>query len=322
MKKESRGQAKARATVVAQAKTEGKTAAGKPADSKKAERKATETGKAGRQETRVAAGTTAQKAGEKKSPRPIWSGSVSIGLVNVPVKVYPMTRDLSVHFHLLHRKDGQPLKYERVCTRDGVVVPWEETVKGYEVRKNEFIVLEKEELRAALPESDSRIRVDKFVHYLSLDPVYFDNSFILVPDGVPDAYSLLLTVCTELGAAGVGHFTMRTKEYPAVVHAYHGALILTTLRYANEVLDPAGFEELAALPATAGKQLDLAKKIITDLSGELDITEYHDTYRDRVLAIIEKKRAGETIRVEKPKAAEVKELMTALEETVAKLGKK
>ncbi|MDD1670556.1 MAG: Ku protein [Methanomicrobiales archaeon] len=263
-----------------------------------------------------------QRAGERKSPRPIWSGTVSIGLVNVPVKVYPMTRDLSVHFHLLHRKDGQPLKYERVCTRDGVVVPWEETVRGYEVRRNEFIVFEKEELRAALPESDSRIRIDRFVHYLSLDPVYFDNHFILVPDGTPEAYSLLHTVCQEQGEAGIGRFTMRTKEYPALIHAYHGALILTTLRYAGEVLDPSGFEELKALSTPGGKQLDLAKRIITDLTGDLDITEYHDSYRERVLALIEKKRAGETIRVEKPQAAEVKELMVALEETVAKLGKK
>jgi DNA end-binding protein Ku len=320
MKKESKGRAKDRAAVVAQAKAGEKKAAEKPAEAKKVGTKVPEAKKAEAKETEPG-GITAQKAGEKKAPRPIWSGAVSIGLVNVPVKVFPMTRDLSVHFHLLHRKDGQPLRYERVCTRDGVVVPWEETVKGYEVRRNEFIVLEKEELRAALPESDSRIRIDRFVHFLSLDPVYFDNSFVLIPDGAPDAYSLLLAVCQELGEAGVGRFTMRTKEYPAVVHAYHGALILTTLRYANEVIDPSGFEELAALPAPAGKQLDLAKKIITDLSGELDISEYRDTYRDRVLAVIEKKRAGETIKVEKPKAAEVRELMVALEETVARLAK-
>ncbi len=209
-----------------------------------------------------------KKGAEKKSPhRPIWSGSVSIGLVNVPVKVYPMTRDLSVHFHLLHRKDGQPLRYERVCTRDGKVVPWEETVKGFEVRRNEFITFEKEELRAALPESDRRILIDRFVHYLSLDPVFFENSFALVPDGTPDAYSLLYAVCAEKGMAGVGRFTMRTKEYPAVVHAYHGALILTTLRYANEVMDPSAFEELKGLPTPVAKQLDLAKRIIAEPLG-------------------------------------------------------
>ena len=130
------------------------------------------------------------------------------------------------------------------------------------------------------------------------------------------------TPCAEeLGEAGVGRFTLRTKEYPAVVHAYHGALILTTLRYANEVMDPSAFEELKALSAPGAKELDLAKRIITELSGDFDISAYQDTYRERVLALIEKKRAGETIRVEKPKAAEVKELMVALEETVAKLGK-
>jgi len=260
---------------------------------------------------------------EKKSSRrrPIWSGAISIGLVNVPVKVYPMTRDMSVSFRLLHRKDGQPLRYERVCTRDGKVIPWEETVKGFEIRKNEFIVLENEELRAALPESDRRIRIDTFVHYLSLDPVYFENSFILVPDGTPDAYSLLYTVCEEQGEAGVGRFTLRTKEYPAVVHAYHGALVLTTLRYASEVIDPSSFEELKALSGPGTKELDLAKKIIRDLSGDLDIADYHDTYRERVFTLIERKRSGETFRVEKPKAEEVKELMVALEETVAKLGK-
>jgi DNA end-binding protein Ku len=202
------------------------------------------------------------------------------------------------------------------------VVPWEETVKGYEVRKNEFVVLEKEELRAALPESDRRIRVDRFVHSLSLDPVYFETSFVLLPDGTPEAYSLMLAACSELGSAGVGRFTLRTKEYPAVVHAYRGALILTTLRYQDEVIDPSGYGELAALKAPKARELDLAKRIITDLSGELDLSEYHDTYRERVLAIIEKKRSGETIRVEKPRAEEVKELMVALEETVAKLGKR
>ncbi|HVN66651.1 MAG TPA: Ku protein [Methanomicrobiales archaeon] len=299
--------------AVVEAKAPGEKTAGKAGEKKAGEKKTA--GQA------AEAGQAGPKAGERKAPRPVWSGAVSIGLVNVPVKVYPMTRDLSVHFHLLHRKDGQPLKYERVCTRDGMVIPWEETAKGYEVRKNEFIALDKEELRAALPESDRRIRLDKFVHYLSLDPVYFDNSFVLVPDGVPDAYGLLYTACQELGEAGVGRFTMRTKEYPAVVHAYHGALVLTTFRYANEVIDPSVFEELKSLSTPNGKELELAKKIITDLTGDLDITDYHDTYRERVLAIIEKKRAGETIKVERPKAAEVKELMSALEETVAKLGK-
>ena len=118
----------------------------------------------------------------KPSSRPIWSGSITIGLVNVPVKLYTMIRDKSFSFRLLHNEDGQPLRYERVCIKDNKVVDWKDTVKGYEIRKNEFIVFKKEELDAIRPESDQRIRLDKFISLLSIDPVYFEKSYILVPD--------------------------------------------------------------------------------------------------------------------------------------------
>ena len=117
---------------------------------------------------------------EKSAPRiphrPIWTGSISIGLVNVPVKLLTMTRDHSVSFRLLHRADGQPIQYQRVCTRDNQVVPWEDIVRGYEVRKDEFVVFENEELDAVKPESDRKIRLEKFVYSLSIDPVFFNRS--------------------------------------------------------------------------------------------------------------------------------------------------
>jgi len=172
--------------------------------------------------------------GEEKGAKParaFWSGSITIGLVNVPVRLHTMVRDHSFSFRLLHRTDGQPMKYDRVCTRDGKVVPWAETVKGYEIRKGEFLVFEPDELRAILPESDRKIRIDRFVHYLSLDPVYFDTSYILVPDRSGEAYALLVTALQELGQAAAGTITLRTKEYPAIVHVYDGALVLTTLRH-------------------------------------------------------------------------------------------
>jgi DNA end-binding protein Ku len=254
--------------------------------------------------------------------RAIWSGAISIGLVNVPVRLHRMVRDNSFSFHLLHKSDGQPLKYERVCTRDGVVVPWEETVKGYEVRRGEFLVFDRSELAAVMPESDRRIRIDRFVHYLSLDPVHFETPYILTPDGGSDAYNLLLSAFQDEGRAGVGRITLRTKEYPVVVHAYHGGLVLTTLRYGDEVLDPAGLEELSSLPEPDARELGIARKIITDLSGEFDIREYHDTVRDRIFALIEKKLAGEKLVIaETPKKEEAKELMAALEETLATLRK-
>jgi DNA end-binding protein Ku len=257
-----------------------------------------------------------------RAGRPFWSGSITIGLVNVPVRLHTMVRDRSFSFRLLHRADGQPLKYDRVCSRDGVVVAWADTVKGYEVRKGEFLVFEPEELKAAMPESDRKIRIDKFVYYLSLDPVYFESSYILVPDRSEEAYSLLVTALQELGRAAAGTITLRTKEYPAVVHVYDGALVLTTLRHADEVTPPHAFSILPSLPVPKETELALAKRIITDLSGDFSIHDYPDRYREAVLALIDRKLAGEKIVYEEPHPEEAKELMQALQETIATLGRK
>jgi DNA end-binding protein Ku len=254
----------------------------------------------------------------------IWSGRISIGLVNVPVRLRTMILDKDISFRFLHKKDGQPLRYDRVCVMEDKVVPWGEVVKGYEVRKNEFIVIENEELRAARPESDQRIRLDKFVNYLSIDPVYFERSYILVPDKSEDAYSLLLNALQGMGKAGVGRITLRTKEYPVLVFAYRGALILTTLRYGEEVADPRNDEELKDLKEHANKaELDIAKRIISDLSGDFDIDEYKDQYKEKIEQLIKKKMKGETITFEKPvKEEAAKELMVALQETLKQLKKK
>ena len=257
-----------------------------------------------------------------KAGRPFWSGSITIGLVNVPVRLHTMVRDRSFSFRLLHKTDGQPLKYDRVCSRDGLVVPWTETVKGYEIRKGEFLVFEPEELKAAMPESDRKIRNDKFVYYLSLDPVYFVSSFVLVPDRSEEAYSLLVTALQDLGRAAAGTITLRTKEYPVVVHVYDGALILTTLRHADEVTPPHAFGILPTLPVPKEAELALAKKIITDLAGDFNINDYPDHYREAVLSLIDRKLAGEKIVYEEPHPEEAKELMQALQETIATLGRK
>lgn len=264
------------------------------------------------------------EAKPKRAPsrRSMWSGSISIGLINVPVKLYAMVYDRGITFHFLHKTDNQPLRYEKICTKENKVVPWQEVVKGYEVSKNQYVVFNKEELDAVKPESDKRIRIDKFIDYLSVDPVYFYSSYALMPDKSNDAYSLLLTAFEGMGKAAVGKITLRTKEYPVLVHAYKGALVLTTMRYGYDVVDPSGFEELQALKAPQKAELDLAKKIIADLSGDFDINEYTDTYRQRVEELIQKKLKGETVTVEKAPKEEVKGLMAALQETLKQLEKK
>lgn len=251
--------------------------------------------------------------------RPFWSGSITIGLVNVPVHLHTMVRDRSFSFRLLHREDGQPLRYDRVCTRDGKVVPWSETVKGYEVRKGEFVVIEPSDLKAIAPVSDRKIRIEKFVYSLSLDPVHFGTPYILTPDRSEDAYSLLRTALVDLGRAAVGTITLRTKEYPVVVHGYRGGLILTTLRYADEVTSPEAFEAITNLPVPGEAELELARRIITDLSGDFSIADYHDTYREAVEQVVKRKLAGEKIVYESPHPEEAKELMQALKETLAAL---
>ena len=264
-----------------------------------------------------------EKVSEKISApvprRSIWSGSITIGLVNVPVKLYSMIYDKGVTFHFLHKTDGQPLKYIKMCTKDDKIVPWNEVTRGYEVAKDEYITFDKNELDAVKPESDRRIRISKFVDYFSVDPIYFDRTYALMPDNSREAYNLLFTALERKNKAGAARLTLRTKEYPALLHAYKGALVLTTLRYAYDIVDPQDFEEIQKLKAPEKTELDLAVKIVTDLSGDFDITEFEDTYMKKVQELVKQKLKGERIQVEKVPEVEAKNLMVALRETLKQL---
>jgi DNA end-binding protein Ku len=266
--------------------------------------------------------TQQPEEGKTSAPAPsrsIWSGSITIGLVNVPVKLYSMIYDKGITFHFLHKTDGQPVKYVKMCTKEDKIIPWNEVVRGYEVAKNEYVTFEKGELEAVKPESDKRIRINKFVDYFSVDPVYFDRTYALLPDKSKDAYGLLLKALERTNKAGAGRITLRTKEYPALLHPYKGALVLTTLRYAYDVVDPHDFEKLGKLEEPQKAELDLAVKIVKDLSGDFDITEFKDTYMQRIQKLVEEKVKGEKITVEKAPEVEAKGLMVALRETLKQL---
>jgi DNA end-binding protein Ku len=254
--------------------------------------------------------------------RPMWSGSITIGLVNVPVKLFPMVYNKGIAFHFLHKVDGQPLKYVKMCTKDDKIVPWNEVIRGYEVSKNEYVTLDKKELDAVKPESDNRIRISKFVDYFAVDPIYFDTTYALMPDKNKESYALLLRALEKKNKAGAGRITLRTKEYPALLHAYKGAMVLTILRYAYDVVNPQDFEEIHKLKEPEKAELDMAMRIITELSGEFDINEFQDTYKKRVEELIAQKLKGEKIHVERPQEIEAKSLMTALRETIKQLEQK
>jgi len=256
------------------------------------------------------------------SNRSIWSGRISIGLVNVPVKLYTMIKDQSFSFKFVRKEDACPLKYERVCTFDQEVVPWADVGRAIEVRKGEYVVFDNEELDALRPESNKKINIDKFIPIEQVDRILFEKSYILGPDKSDDSYSLLLEAFKAKNMAGVGRFTLRTKEYPVLIYAYRDALVLTTLLYGNEVVDPKSVKDLQSLKEPTKPELDLALKIMDNLTGDFDISDYHDTYREQVEQLLEKKMKGETIKVEEPKTEEVKDIMTALQETLAQLQKK
>jgi DNA end-binding protein Ku len=230
-----------------------------------------------------------------------------------------MIYDKGITFHFLHKTDGQPIKYEKICVKEDKIVPWNEIAKGYQVSKDEYLMFEKSELDAIRPESDKRIRISKFVDYFSVDPIYFDRTYALLPDKSKDAYSLLLNALEKTNKAGAGRITLRTKEYPALLHTYKGALVLTTLRYAYDVGDPHDFEQLQTLPEPDKTELDLAVKIVRDLSGAFDITEFKDPYMERVQELVNQKLKGEKFHMEKPPEVEAKGIMVALRETLKQL---
>ena len=253
--------------------------------------------------------------------RSIWSGRISIGLVNVPVKIFTMVRDRSFSFKLVRRSDACPIKYVRVCSRDGETVEWSEIAKAYEVKKGEYVIFSQEELGAITPESDKKIKIDKFVPLSSVNNIYYNRTYILAPEeSARDSYSLMLSALRDMSMAAVGKFTLRTKDHPVLIQAYEEALILRTLRYSYEVVDPIDIEDLYGLPKPSESELELAYQIIENLSDEFDITEFEDSFRERVEELIEKKMKGETIIIEEePKTEEVKELMAALQATLQQL---
>jgi DNA end-binding protein Ku len=247
--------------------------------------------------------------------RAIWSGSVTIGLVNIPVKAVPITRDKRIHFRMLHKKCQTPIQYSRVC-EEGEAVPEEEIVYGYRLAKGKYILFEKSELKEARPESSDQIELDRFVNFFQVDPHYFDRTYFLKPDGSEKAYSLLRTVMDKTGKAAMGRMTISAKEHIVLVHYYQDAIVATTLRYPDEVITPSLFPELKGLPEPTEKELSLAREIVDKLTGELDLSQYRDGYREMIEALVESKMGKEVVLHEAKKGKPApRSLMEALRET-------
>ena len=253
-------------------------------------------------------------------PRSIWSGAISFGLVNVPIKLYSAVSKKTVRFHQLHGTSGTRIQQRRVDPSTGEEVPYEDIVKGYEIGKERYVLITPDELESLDPEKTRTIEIEDFVEEAEIDPIYYDHPYYLAPGtGAEKAYRLLLEAMKEAGRVAIARVVIRNKEQLVAIRPSGGVLTMSTMNFADEVVSPEVIEEIGAQDgekATATKrELDMAQQLIDSLTADFDPSKYHDTYRERVLELIERKAAGEEIAVapEAPEPAAVPDLMAALE---------
>jgi DNA end-binding protein Ku len=260
--------------------------------------------------------------------RSLWSGSLSFGLVNVPVVMVTAIRDVDLHFRQLHEKDGAPIEVQRWCSKEDVEVRYEEITHAFEFDDGSQVIVTDEELAAIEPRRTRTIDIEQFVELDEVDPIYFDHPYYLLPAGADDgsarAYRLLVEVMARTGRAAVGRFVMRAKEYLAIVRAQDRALMLTTMLFADEVRPTKDIEAATQKShKPPASQLKAAVAVIEELSEDWEPSEWKDRYRRRLQDVVARKRKGQTIKAPEPLAAAPEEaapdLMAALEQTLAEM---
>ncbi|GEJ56116.1 non-homologous end joining protein Ku [Anaeromyxobacter diazotrophicus] len=227
--------------------------------------------------------------------RAIWSGSISFGLVNIPVKLFSAISHKEVHFHMLHDADGARINLKRFCSAENVEVPYEHIVKGYELSRGRYVTVTGEELEAADPKGARTVEIQDFVELAEIDPIYYDQTYYLAPDrGAGKAYALLLDAMRRTGKVGIARVVLRSKEALCCVRPMGGALALSTMNHADEVV---GLDqlELPESPAPAPRELEMAERLVESLTTGFEPSRYHDTHREKILALIERKAAGEQV---------------------------
>jgi DNA end-binding protein Ku len=256
----------------------------------------------------------------------LWSGSLSFGLVNVPVVLYSAVRDRGVHFNQLHEPDGSPIETRRVCAHEGREVPWDEIAKGYELDDGRWVLLSDADLDSAAPGKSRTIDIEWFVEEREIDPIYLDRPYLLVPENesAARAYALLGEAMRRSGKVALGRFVLRAKEHLVSIRPRASLLTLTTMRFHDEVRASGEIaEEIAAAAAPTPEQVENAVAIIEELEVPFDPTRYHDEHRAHLERIIKRKQKGQTISapvVEPAKPAPTApDLMGALEQSLARI---
>jgi DNA end-binding protein Ku len=253
-------------------------------------------------------------------PRALWKGSISFGLVNIPIELHTAVRNHRPKFRMLHAKDKSPVRFERVCIHDGDPVAWEDLVKGYEYEKGHFVVLTKEDFQAAALEKTRTVDIVDFVKAEDIDDRFFETPYYLVPaKGGERAYALLREALRETGRIGIAKFILRDAQHLAAVEVIEDAIVLTVMRFADELVDVTQFD----LPATSGTrkpELDMAKALVNNLAAAWDPSKYTDQYRDNLMRVIQAKAKGKHAKLvagKEPHRAEVVDLMERLRRSLA-----
>jgi DNA end-binding protein Ku len=253
-------------------------------------------------------------------PRPIWSGAISFGLVTIPVKLYNAVSKKSVSFNQLDDRTGSRIKLKKVSALDGAEVPEEHIVKGYEIAKDRYVLVDPEDLEQFMPVPTRQIDLEEFVDLEEIDPIYFDSPYYLAPDKIGKPYRLLAEAMAAAGKVGIGRFVMRNKQYVAAIRSVDGNLVLSTMVYADEVVAPASIDELNTLHDVdiSAKERTMAEALVESLAAPFEPDKYQDAYREQVLDLIERKASGEELEAPAAPAAapQVVDLMAALEASV------
>jgi DNA end-binding protein Ku len=258
--------------------------------------------------------------------RPLWSGSLSFGLVNVPVVIFSATRDRGIHFRQLHAPDNSPIETRRVCTKDGAEVPWEEIAKGYELDDGRWVLLSDSDLEAAAPRKSKTIDIEHFVQETEIDPLYYEHAYLLAPrdeEGAIRAYALLTETLGRRGSVAIGRFVMRARELLVSIRSREGALTLCTMRFHDEIRSREEVAEELRAVKPSRTQIDHAVAVIEELCVDFDPSSYHDEHRANLRRIIESKRKGQKVDLpapaEEPAPTSGSDLVDALEQSLARI---
>ena len=258
--------------------------------------------------------------------RPLWSGSLSFGLVNVPIVLFSAVRDRGIHFRQLHARDHSPIVTRRVCTKENREIPWEEVVKGYELDDGQWVLLTDADMEAAAPRKSKTIDIERFVQEDEIDPLYYEHAYLLAPrneEGAVRAYSLLTETMARSSTVAVGRFVMRARELLVSIRAREGGLTLSTMRFHDEIRPREEIADGLHSVKPSRTQVEHAVAVIEELCVEFDPSRYRDEHRANLKRVIESKRKGQKIELpepaQEPAATSGPELIGALEQSLARI---